>query len=82
MTTATGHLAVIDMQRVFAEPDSPWATPRFAEAAAGVRRLLPAFDDRVTFTRFLAPGNPRAPGAPTTTSGPSPSSHPTRRSGG
>ncbi|UXX96561.1 cysteine hydrolase [Streptomyces sp. AD2-2] len=58
MTTATGHLAVIDMQRVFAEPDSPWATPRFAEAAAGVRRLLPAFDDRVTFTRFLAPGKP------------------------
>lgn len=36
----TGVLAVIDMQRVFAEPGSPWATPRFAEAAAGVRRLL------------------------------------------
>ncbi|MDF3145924.1 MULTISPECIES: isochorismatase family protein [unclassified Streptomyces] len=54
----TGWLAVIDMQRVFADPDSPWASPRFAEAAAGVRRLLPAFGDRVTFTRFVAPGEP------------------------
>lgn len=54
----SGLLAVIDMQRVFAEPDSPWATPRFAEAAAGVRRLLPAFGNQVTFTRFVAPGAP------------------------
>ena len=29
-------LAVIDMQRVFAAPDSPWATPRYAQAAARV----------------------------------------------
>ncbi|MFF7560269.1 cysteine hydrolase family protein [Streptomyces pseudovenezuelae] len=54
----TGWLAVIDMQRVFAEPDSPWAAPRYAEAAAAVRRLLPAFAERVTFTRFVAPGEP------------------------
>jgi nicotinamidase-related amidase len=53
-----GHLAVIDMQRVFADPASPWATPRYADAAAGVRSLLPAFDRRVTFTRFLAPAKP------------------------
>ncbi|MFD2686512.1 cysteine hydrolase family protein [Streptomyces phyllanthi] len=52
------RLAVIDMQRVFAEPGSPWATPRFEEAAEGVRRLLPVFGDRVTFTRFLAPEEP------------------------
>lgn len=58
MTSAPGLLAVIDMQRVFADPASPWATPRFADAAAGVRRLLPAFGDRVAFTRFLAPGQP------------------------
>ncbi|MFI9169938.1 cysteine hydrolase family protein [Streptomyces lincolnensis] len=55
---STGLLAVIDMQRVFADPDSPWATPRFTEAAHGVRRLLPAFGDRVTFTRFVAPDEP------------------------
>ncbi|MQY37472.1 hypothetical protein SRB17_54760 [Streptomyces sp. RB17] len=53
-----GHLAVIDMQRVFADPASPWATPRYADAVAGVRSLLPAFADRATFTRFLAPANP------------------------
>jgi nicotinamidase-related amidase len=51
-------LAVIDMQRVFAEPDSPWATPRYAQAAAGVLRILPAFGDRVVFTRFIAPAEP------------------------
>jgi nicotinamidase-related amidase len=56
--TATGRLTVIDMQHVFADPDSPWATPRFAEAAEGVRRLLPAFGERVTFTRFLPPDRP------------------------
>ncbi|MFF7972436.1 isochorismatase family protein [Streptomyces sp. NPDC007905] len=56
--TAPGLLAVIDMQRVFADPGSPWATPRYADAAAGVRRLLPPFGERVVFTRFLAPGKP------------------------
>jgi len=54
----SGWLTVIDMQRVFADPDSPWAVPRFTEAATGVRRLLPAYGDRVTFTRFVAPGTP------------------------
>ncbi|MGW4304105.1 cysteine hydrolase family protein [Streptomyces sp. NPDC004646] len=53
-----GLLAVIDMQRVFADPDSPWGVPRFADAAAGVRRLLPAYSDRTVFTRFLAPSLP------------------------
>ncbi|MER6155420.1 isochorismatase family protein [Streptomyces sp. NPDC001868] len=59
MTTVPGLLAVIDMQRVFAEPDSPWAAPRFDEAAAGVRRLLPAFAGRTVFTRFVAPEHPQ-----------------------
>ncbi|MGQ5634799.1 MULTISPECIES: cysteine hydrolase family protein [unclassified Streptomyces] len=54
----TGHLAVIDMQRVFADPASPWAAPRYADAAAGVRSLLPAFAGRATFTRFVAPAKP------------------------
>jgi nicotinamidase-related amidase len=51
-------LAVIDMQRVFAEPDSPWLAPRFAEIAGPVRRLAGAFRPRVTFTRFVAPRVP------------------------
>ena len=47
------RLVVIDMQRVFAEPTSEWATPDFEEAADGIRRLLPAFDGRTVFTRFV-----------------------------
>ncbi|MEU9404457.1 isochorismatase family protein [Streptomyces sp. NPDC048281] len=58
MTTPPGLLAVIDMQQVFADPASPWAAPRYAEAAQGVRRLLPAFVDRTVFTRFVAPAHP------------------------
>jgi nicotinamidase-related amidase len=52
------HLAVIDMQRVFAEPDSPWLAARFAEVVDPVRRLVAAFGDQVTFTRFVAPEVP------------------------
>jgi nicotinamidase-related amidase len=51
-------LAVIDMQRVFAEPDSPWFTPRFAQTVAPAGKLLAAFRPRVTFTRFVAPEVP------------------------
>jgi nicotinamidase-related amidase len=51
-------LAVIDMQRVFAEPDSPWLAPRFAEIVGPVRSLAQAFAPRVTFTRFVAPRVP------------------------
>src|SRR5262249_38400634 len=51
-------LAVIDMQRVFAEPDSQWLAPRFAEIVGPVRELVDAFRPRVTFTRFEAPEAP------------------------
>lgn len=51
-------LAVIDLQRVFAERDSPWFTPRFDEISAPIHRLLPAFGPRVAFTRFVAPASP------------------------
>jgi nicotinamidase-related amidase len=52
-------LTVIDMQRVFGEPGSPWLTPRFAEIVAPVQELVQAFRPRVTFTRFVAPEVPR-----------------------
>jgi nicotinamidase-related amidase len=52
-------LAVIDMQKVFAEPDSPWRTPRFAETVEPVRKLADALRPRVTFTRFVAPAEPQ-----------------------
>ncbi|MEV0201797.1 isochorismatase family protein [Nonomuraea sp. NPDC050691] len=51
-------LAVIDMQRVFGEPDSDWFAPRFAETVEPIRRLVRAFAPRVTFTRFVAPETP------------------------
>jgi nicotinamidase-related amidase len=51
-------LAVIDMQRVFAEPESPWYVPRFGEAARHAAELVAAFRPRVTFTRFVAPAEP------------------------
>jgi nicotinamidase-related amidase len=53
-----GWLAVIDMQRIFADPDSEWRAPRFAEIVEPVKRLAAAFADRVTFTRFIAPDVP------------------------
>jgi nicotinamidase-related amidase len=51
-------LVVIDMQNVFADPASGWYTPRFEEARADIRRLLPAFGARVVHTRFVAPEHP------------------------
>lgn len=57
MTTGA-WLVVIDMQVVFADPDSGWAVPRFAEAAAGIDRLRPAFVGRTVHTRFVAPAQP------------------------
>jgi nicotinamidase-related amidase len=51
-------LAVIDMQRVFGEHDSPWLTPRFAEIVGPIRQLVGAFRPRVLFTRFVAPAVP------------------------
>jgi nicotinamidase-related amidase len=57
MTCGT-HLVVVDMQRVFADAGSAWATPGYAAASAGVRRLLPAFAGRTVFTRFVAPERP------------------------
>jgi nicotinamidase-related amidase len=53
-----GTLAVIDMQRVFGEPGSPWLAPRFAEIVEPVRRLAEAFGPDTVFTRFVAPDKP------------------------
>jgi nicotinamidase-related amidase len=51
-------LAVIDMQRIFAEPGGEWLAPRFAEIIGPIRRLVDAFWPRVIFTRFVAPAVP------------------------
>jgi len=52
-------LVAIDLQHVFAAADSPWASPAFETAAAGVARLAPAFGDRTVFTRYVAPERPQ-----------------------
>lgn len=51
-------LVVIDMQRVFAKPDSPWFTPGFGGITAPIAELLPVFGPRVVYTRFVAPKTP------------------------
>jgi nicotinamidase-related amidase len=58
-------LVVVDMQPVFADPGSPWAAPRFAEAEAVVRELaVAAGADRTVFTRFVAPEHPEGAWVP------------------
>lgn len=52
------HLVVIDLQHVFGDPGSPWSAPRFNEIREPVARLVDAFADEVTFTRFVAPEEP------------------------
>jgi nicotinamidase-related amidase len=56
--TAGRHLVVVDMQEVFADPSSEWATPGFAGIVPAVKHLVTAFGDDVTFTRFVAPARP------------------------
>jgi nicotinamidase-related amidase len=51
-------LVVIDMQNVFADPQSEWATPGFAAITPAVVRLIERFSPRVIFTRFVAPEKP------------------------
>lgn len=58
MTPTAAWLVAIDLQTVFADPDSPWATAKFADALAGTRALLPAFAGRTVHTRFVAPAEP------------------------
>lgn len=48
-------LLVIDPQRIFAAPDSPWGSPMFPAIVDPVRRLAAHFADRVVITRWVAP---------------------------
>ncbi|MCB8880253.1 cysteine hydrolase [Acidisoma cellulosilytica] len=51
-------LLVIDMQRVFADAPSPWASPDFYRALPQVMRLVEAYRGRVILTRYVAPMPP------------------------
>jgi nicotinamidase-related amidase len=48
-------LVVIDMQRLFREPSSPWHVPGFDELAEPISRLTESFGERVVYTRFHVP---------------------------
>lgn len=48
-------LIVVDMQRAFADPPSPWASADFYRALPEVERLVEAYRGRVVLTRYVAP---------------------------
>jgi nicotinamidase-related amidase len=51
-------LVAIDLQPAFGHPESSWFTPGLEEVAGGVERLLPRFQGRTVFTRFVPPARP------------------------
>ena len=51
-------VALIDLQRIFADPTSGWATPRFERVIEPAKQLVELFAPDVVFTRFVAPENP------------------------
>jgi nicotinamidase-related amidase len=51
-------LALIDLQRIFAEPESGWATPDFQRVVKPTQDLIELYAPRVVFTRFVAPDKP------------------------
>jgi nicotinamidase-related amidase len=52
-------LVVIDMQVIFGDPTSQWFTPGYGDIEPTVAKLVFGFGDRVIFTRFVAPVEPR-----------------------
>lgn len=52
---ADAWLVVIDPQRIFAAPDSPWGSPMFDAIVDPVRRLADAAGPRTVLTRWVAP---------------------------
>ena len=73
-------LVVIDPQRIFADPSSPWGSPMFPDIVEPVRRLAAA---RRVADRRHPVGRPTAPagqlGGIPPRRGPSPTSRPTTR---
>lgn len=51
-------LALIDLQRIFADPASGWAAPDFQRVVKPAERLIDLLSAKVVFTRFVAPEKP------------------------
>jgi nicotinamidase-related amidase len=50
-------LMVVDVQPAFFHPDSPWFTPTLGAVSDRIAGLVPAFGERVLFTRFVPPSS-------------------------
>lgn len=50
-----GWLMVIDMQSAFSRPESRWYIDSYDRARQAVLRLIPLFEDRIVYTRFIPP---------------------------
>ena len=48
-------LVVIDPQRIFADPDSDWGSPMWADAVRRINDLLPHYAGRTIITRWVPP---------------------------
>lgn len=57
-TQSSPWLVVVDLQRAFAEPGSPWYTPGVRSIVGIVADLVSRFESRVVFTRFVPPREP------------------------
>ncbi|SDT29474.1 Nicotinamidase-related amidase [Friedmanniella luteola] len=64
MTLDDAWLVGVDLQHVFGDPASPWASAQYPRAVAATQRLLPAFAGRTVLTRFVAPAEPRGAWVP------------------
>ena len=51
-------LALIDLQRIFADAESGWATPDFQRVIKPTQQLIDLYSPNVVFTRFIAPEEP------------------------
>ncbi|TCO49387.1 nicotinamidase-related amidase [Kribbella antiqua] len=51
-------LALIDLQRIFANPGSGWAAPDFQRVIKPTKELIEILSPQVVFTRFVAPAEP------------------------
>ncbi len=51
-------LVVIDLQEIFADPQSGWYSPGFSSILEPVDALVAAYEPNVIFTRFVAPPVP------------------------
>ena len=59
MSSSDPWLVVIDPQRIFASPDSPWGSPMFDGILDPVRRLAASYGrDRTVLTRWVPPARP------------------------